>query len=134
MLAALVLWVAAATSQVDHRVYLPVVSRAPQIEASAWVQSTLVFGPSVTIFGRITRDGAGMPDVPMSAVPECAPWSPFCGPIPPCYGITGHDGVGHCQLDLSHAKKNQTTIVTVTMTMDGRPYRAQTEFCFRCNR
>ena len=91
--------------------------------AEAWVSNeTPARYSTVTVYGRIHRNGIGIPDVPMHAVWHYRTTSPDCD------GQSDADGVASCARNIAGASAGYYVRVVVTFTYAGQAYAAETGF------
>ena len=97
--------------------------REPVIEATAWVssQNPERYG-SVTVYGRLTSNGVGVPGVPMHAEWRYKTTSSYCD------GTTGGDGVASCTRRIATATLGFYVTIEVQFVHVGRTYFASTGF------
>lgn len=101
----------------------PTLRPAGLVQVSARVSDTTPRRTSVvTVYGQITRDGAGVAGVPMQTEWE------FKNTTMRCSDRTGPDGVASCSLPILLAAKGQEVTVRVTFTYEGKAYTATTGF------
>jgi hypothetical protein len=94
---------------------------APVVEA--WVSNeTPPRYSTVTVYGRIHRNGVGIPDVPMNAVWHYRTTSPECD------GQSNADGVAACARNIAGASAGHYVRVVVTFTYAGQTYVTETGF------
>ena len=96
---------------------------AGNIEATAWVSNPV---PSqyttMTVYGKITRGGAGVPGVPMHTTWHYRTTTPYCD------GVSNSDGVASCSRYISGATKGYYVQIDVTFSYQGQSYTASTGF------
>ncbi len=101
----------------------PTPKPAPSCAVEAWVDNP---NPSqnstVTVFGKLTCDGAGVANAAMHTV-----WH-YKSTNSTCDGTTGGDGVAACQRRIGRATIGYFVRIDVAITWNGRTYYASTGF------
>jgi len=94
-----------------------------RIEVTAWVSNDKpAERTEVTVSGKITLNGMGIPSVPMRAT-----WY-YKTTTPECTATTGNDGVASCTRNIGGATKNYTVKVVIIFTYQNQAYTATTGF------
>jgi len=101
----------------------PTATVGGQIAITAWVSNSSPRQYSyVTVYGKIARDGAGIPGVPMHTIWHYRTTTSYCD------GTSGNDGVASCTRYISGATKGYYVSITVEFTYQEQSYYAYTGF------
>lgn len=103
---------------------VPSATLAPAaIAVTAWVDNSApAQNSTVTAYGRITRDGAGLASIPMRVI-----WS-YKTATAYCEGVSDDSGTASCTRDIGRATKGFKVAIRVIFTYGGQTYEAVTSF------